>query len=196
MMAGELPVSMKSRDRMIQSASELFREHGVSGTGLRDINARSGVPRGAIYHHFPGGKSEIAAAAATYAGDEVRTLLEAVAAESDPVMVVQAFVAGWAEHLRSHEFRSGCAIVAVAGEATLGSEVSRAAAEALSGWAQVFASALESAAVPKQRALRLGVMIVSAVEGAIILSRVQGTTDPLTDVGTELEVLIEAALHG
>jgi AcrR family transcriptional regulator len=194
MMAGEPLESMKSRDRMIQSAFELFREHGVSGTGLRDINARSGVPRGAIYHHFPGGKSEIAAATATYAGDQVRTLLEAVAAESDPLIVVHAFVSGWAEQLRSQEFRAGCAIVAVAGEATPDSEVSRAAADALNGWAKVFASALEGAGVPEQRALRLGVMIVSAVEGAIILSRVQGTTDPLTDVGTELAALVEAAL--
>jgi AcrR family transcriptional regulator len=54
-------ITSDSRNRMIQSAALLFREHGYSGTGFRDVIEHSGAPRGSIYHHFPGGKEELAA---------------------------------------------------------------------------------------------------------------------------------------
>ena len=49
-----------SRTRMIASAAELFREQGYSATGFRDVVEHSGAPRGSIYHHFPGGKAQLA----------------------------------------------------------------------------------------------------------------------------------------
>jgi TetR/AcrR family transcriptional repressor of lmrAB and yxaGH operons len=193
-MVEEGNVSINSRDRMIHSAFELFREHGVRGTGLREINAHSGVARGAIYHHFPGGKNELATATATYAGDQIRALLEAVAAEGDPVATLRAFVAGWEEHVRSHEFRAGCTVVAIANESSSESTAGQAAAQAFTTWASVFAESLQQAGVPADRASRLGMTIVSAVEGAVILARAQLVTTALMDVGQELEALMTDAL--
>jgi AcrR family transcriptional regulator len=180
---------------MIHSAFELFREFGVSGTGLRDINAHSGVARGAIYHHFPGGKDELAAAAASYAGDQIRALLETVAVTADPVTTVRAFVAAWEDHVIAHEFRAGCTIVAVANEAASGSTVAEAASQAFDGWVSVLATCLQREGISRERAERLGSMIVSSVEGAVILSRVRGTTGPLKDVGYELETILAGVLH-
>src|SRR4051812_49001651 len=60
-----------SKKRMVESAALLFREQGYSGTGFRDVIGHSGAPRGSIYHHFPGGKSELAAETVRYAGEVV-----------------------------------------------------------------------------------------------------------------------------
>ena len=62
---------LDTRTRMIVSATELFREHGYSGTGFRDVVEHSGAPRGSIYHHFPGGKAELAEEAVRMASDVV-----------------------------------------------------------------------------------------------------------------------------
>jgi AcrR family transcriptional regulator len=66
-----------SRERMVRSAAYLFRERGYSGTGFRDVIAHSGAPRGSIYHHFPGGKVQLAQEAVRYAGEFLNAGIEA-----------------------------------------------------------------------------------------------------------------------
>ena len=39
---------------------------------LRDVAERGHAPRGSIYHHFPGGKVELARAAAELEGTTIR----------------------------------------------------------------------------------------------------------------------------
>ena len=68
-----------SKDRMIRSAYQLFRERGYSGTGFREISAHSGVAKGAVYHHFPAGKADLAEQVIRLAGREVGDLMAAAA---------------------------------------------------------------------------------------------------------------------
>ena len=51
-----------TRDRMVLAAAGLFREQGYDGTGFRDVVKAAGTSQGVIYHHFPGGKSELGVA--------------------------------------------------------------------------------------------------------------------------------------
>lgn len=73
-----------SRERMVRSAAFLFRERGYSGTGFRDVIAHSGAPRGSIYHHFPGGKAQLAEEAVRYAGDFLNAGILAATEGGDP----------------------------------------------------------------------------------------------------------------
>jgi AcrR family transcriptional regulator len=41
-----------TRERLISSARELFGERGFEGTSVEAVLERSGVARGALYHHF------------------------------------------------------------------------------------------------------------------------------------------------
>ena len=59
------------REQMTRSAALLFGERGFSGTGLRDVIAHSSTPRGSIYHHFAGGKAELAREAVRHAAGAV-----------------------------------------------------------------------------------------------------------------------------
>jgi|GEM_PF-759980 len=47
-----------TRGRIVTAAFQLFLEHGFDGTGVNQILARSGLSKGAFYHHFKG-KDEI-----------------------------------------------------------------------------------------------------------------------------------------
>lgn len=44
--------ALATRERLIDTAEELFHKNGVSGTSLHDIAVAAGVTRGAIYWHF------------------------------------------------------------------------------------------------------------------------------------------------
>jgi AcrR family transcriptional regulator len=188
-------MASSSRDRMVRSAAFLFREHGYTGTGFRDVIAHSGAPRGSIYHHFPGGKVQLAVEAVRYAGEFVATGCETATRDGDPIGAVYAFVGWWRRVLEKSDFRAGCPIVAVTVESHEESpQLATAAAQAFQRWQDALAEGLRGAGVPDQRAGRLATLIVSAVEGATILCRARHDTEPLDEVAAELESLIDAAL--
>ena len=184
-----------SKDRMIRSAYALFRERGYSGTGFREINAHSGVARGAIYHHFPGGKTELAEDVIRLAGDEVSDALEVVAQEADAVSTLEAFVTGWIHHVREHDFNAGCSIAAIVAESQHDApHLADAAAEAFGRWRAILAESLRRGGASPARARRLATLAVAAVEGAVVLCRAERSTRPLEDVRRELRTTFEDAI--
>jgi AcrR family transcriptional regulator len=184
----------ESKQKMVQSAAVLFREHGYSGTGVREVIEHSGAPRGSIYHHFPGGKAELAGEAVRYASDVVAARIERAIGSGDPVAALRAYVAGWRRTLEHSDFRAGCPIVAVAVEATEEPALAEAVAAAFERWERMFATALREAGVSRARARRLATLTVSSIEGAVVLCRARRDVGPLVDVGRELEAVIAAAL--
>lgn len=58
-----------TRNRLVTVAAALFRQKGYHATGLAEILAAAGVPKGSLYHHFPDGKADLAKAAADWTAD-------------------------------------------------------------------------------------------------------------------------------
>ena len=188
------PPDLDTRTRMIVSATELFREHGYSGTGFRDVVAHSGAPRGSIYHHFPGGKTELAEEAVRLAGDVVAGRIERAAADGDPQALVDAFADGWRRQLRAQ--RLPRRVPRRRGRGRGGRRPRRrrrrrggVRARGRRCWRQ----ALRRAGVPRARAGRIATLAISAIEGAVIQCRVARTTAPLDDVRREIGALIDSA---
>src|ERR1043165_2757033 len=73
------PRESKRRDGralLIKGARQLLAEKGYAGMELRDVAERGEAPRGSIYHHFPGGKRQLAAEAAALEGRLIRATIE------------------------------------------------------------------------------------------------------------------------
>ena len=190
---GESLTEKDSKRRMIESAAVLFREQGYSGTGFRDVIEHSGAPRGSIYHHFPGGKSELAAETMRYAGEVVAGRMARATRDGDPVGALHGYLDWWQHTLESTGFRAGCPVLAVAVETHDDSAVADAAAAVFTLWESMFAATLRDAGVSRARAASLATLTVAAIEGAVVLCRAERTTQPLRDVGRELEAAIVAA---
>lgn len=60
-----MPRVVAERRDALPALAELFREHGFEGTSLALISERTGLGKGSLYHFFPGGKEEMAAAVLT-----------------------------------------------------------------------------------------------------------------------------------
>ncbi len=191
-------ITSDSRNRMIQSAALLFREHGYSGTGFRDVIEHSGAPRGSIYHHFPGGKEQLAAETVEWAAAVIERRIERAARSGHPVAALGIFVDAWREVLEDSNFRAGCPIVAVAAEADAGSTATAAAAAAFTRWQELIARALLDAGVSRTDARRLATLVVAGIEGAILLCRARRDIRPLRDVHRALEATLRTAIswHG
>ncbi len=181
-----------ARERMVRSAAYLFRERGFTGTAFSDVIAHSGAPRGSIYHHFPGGKDQLAEEAVRYAGDYLSAGVRAATRDDDPVAAVRAFIGWWRRVLVKSDFRAGCPIAAV----TVESRHADAASTAFRNWQHALSAGLVSAGATAARAARLSTLIVASVEGATILCRAHRSLAPLDDVVAELEDLVAAACDG
>src|ERR1700689_1207415 len=102
-----------SRVSMISSAAALIGARGLSGTSLSDVLADSGAPRGSIYHHFPGGKDQLATEAVSWTSGRVGAFLHA-GTETTPAAVLARFMQLWRQVIVASEAASGCVVAGVA----------------------------------------------------------------------------------
>jgi AcrR family transcriptional regulator len=183
------------RERMIQSALILMGERGIEATSFSQVIEHSGAPRGSIYHHFPGGKAQLVEEATRYAGDAVVQLLDsAVRQADDPVAAVDAIVGFWRTLLYDSDFAAGCPVIAATLESDHSPGARAAAREVFRRWEERYTEMLVGAGLAEERARSLGSIAISAVEGAVILSRAEHSNAPLERVADELQRLFHDAI--
>jgi AcrR family transcriptional regulator len=188
-----MPRRSDARQKMIRSAALLFRERGIHGTSFSDVLAHSGAPRGSVYHHFRGGKTQLAEETIRWAGEF--TIAGAVAAleEHDPVEAIGVFRRQWTKILRGSDFAAGCPIVAAAVEGDREPTVRDVAGEVFADWQKTVAQSFRKRGLPASRARSLATLLLAAIEGGIILSRAERSVRPLERVTAELENVMAAA---
>lgn len=86
-----------TRARLLDAALMLFRQRGFHGVGVSEILGRARSPKGSLYHHFPGGKTELAVAVVRSIEDGLQRLIEADASATTAGLVrhVGAQVIEW-----------------------------------------------------------------------------------------------------
>ena len=62
---------INTKENLIETAAKLFETKGYYATGLNEILAESGAPKGSLYYHFPKGKEQLALAAIYSEGEKV-----------------------------------------------------------------------------------------------------------------------------
>ena len=162
------------------------------------MSARSiehaGAPRGSFQHYFPGGKDQLVGEAARWAGDfavaSVRSYREQTRRPT-PAGLFAHIIGRWERDFERHGYARGCPVMATM--ADLGASDSTAATDiraAISGWHSKLAEELVAMDVPEVRSRRLATLMISTLEGAIMLSRAQQSVEPFRDVVTELTPLL------
>jgi AcrR family transcriptional regulator len=172
------------RQNLVRSAMRLFRRQGYASTGLQQVLAESGAPKGSLYHYFPGGKEALGEAAVELAGGLMRQqLAELAARHAEPGAFLRAYckvMAGW---MQESGFRSGCPVATTLLETAPESPAITAAGQrALDGWIDVVAGVLAKGGMARREARSRAMLILAAMEGALILSRVRQSTRPILEV--------------
>jgi AcrR family transcriptional regulator len=181
---------------MVRSAAQLIRRQGVSGTGMREIVIEADAPRGSLQHYFPGGKEELVSDALLWMGEVaarrvVRCMSEL--ASRTPSALLASIAEMWKRDLTAEKFSAGCPLVAAAADTAGTSEQLRQVLRrAFDGWLAPLAASLVELGVPPERSDNLAVVIVAALEGAIILARVRRDLTPFDALAGELGPLLDA----
>jgi TetR/AcrR family transcriptional repressor of lmrAB and yxaGH operons len=177
---------------MVTTTAKLMRRQGYYATGLNQIVAESGAPKGSIYFHFPGGKEQLAAeaiaASAAYIDRGLRACERDTALESLDVYMDEV-----AKVLERTDFAEGCPIATVVLEAAADSEaLGTACADAVevllgrvSGW-------LERDAFPPEVARERAQLVYAALEGTLIFAKAMRSVEPFTTLRRQLPGLLGA----
>lgn len=185
------------RERIVFSAAQLIRERGVGGTSLRDVVAHAQAPWGSLQHYFPGGKDQIVTEALGWAGRFAARRVDKYLSELDPPTPSGLFAAmagQWRTQFRSEGFAAGCPLVAATADtAAESADLRDAVTSAFDHWLRPVAAALGQLGVPQDRAFSLATLMISSLEGAIVLARASQDIAPLDTVVRELAPLLDGA---
>ena len=162
-----------TRERIVTTTAELLRRQGYAATGTQQIVVASRSPFGSLYHHFPGGKVEIAAEAIRTAGAAyVEPLLAVIDAEADLSDGIRAFYRLAAENLEASGYEDACPIATVALEvASTNEELRRATADVFDGWVFQGARYFVGRGLSESTSRDLTIAMVTALEGAFVLAQ-------------------------
>ncbi|POX36547.1 TetR family transcriptional regulator [Streptomyces sp. Ru73] len=190
------PGGQETRARILRTAAGLFRRQGYGSTGLNQILAESGAPKGSLYFHFPGGKEQLAAEAVVLSGGDLGArMATAVAAADGPRAAVTALGALLAEGLTASGYRDGCPVATVALEqAGDAGPIHDACAATYDGWLAALRDRLADWGASEETATALADLALSSVQGALLLARVRRDAGVLHSVAERVGTLIEAQL--
>jgi AcrR family transcriptional regulator len=172
-----------ARARMVQSASTLIRERGVHGTGLREVVAHSGGPRGSLGRFFPGGKTQLVTEAIDVALLELFGDLEHAIGDAETFPeAIRVIVAPWRRLLVDHDFALGCPLAATICDAADNDSLRTHVRESFAGWRSSVADAYSRFGAPQAEADVSATVLMAALEGALIVARAQRSIEPLDTV--------------
>jgi TetR/AcrR family transcriptional repressor of lmrAB and yxaGH operons len=188
----------RTRAKLVATTAELLQKQGYHATGLAQIIAESGAPRGSLYFYFPGGKEELARAAIEASGAVWRAKIEGiVAGVPDLGDAVVAVCRALADELVTSDYQLGCPLATVALEAATTSDAVREAVSAhWNGWRQAIADRLAAVGVKPVVGRELATFVIASIEGALMLAKVGRDPQPLYTVANTLRALVALAPVG
>jgi TetR/AcrR family transcriptional repressor of nem operon len=181
----------ETRNRIIEQAAALFNQRGYEGGSMAELMEATGLEKGGIYRHF-NSKEEIAAEAFDYAWNRV---FEARMKDLDLVPNrldrLKKFINNFVERIPS--LPGGCPLLNTAvdsddGNAVLRERVRRALASLQEQLTRIAKEGIEEGHIkagiePK----KISTLIISSLEGALMISRLNRDREALRTVRDYLE---------
>ena len=87
-----MPAALLSKPEILDRLMVLFRQRGYDGASLADIAEVTGLCKSSLYHHFPGGKLEMAREVMAHLGNQLEPALLRVRGEGTPRAKLNAFL--------------------------------------------------------------------------------------------------------
>lgn len=187
----------KTRARLAESMLELIQTSGYSGTGINAVIDHAGAPKGSVYFHFPAGKESLGVAAVELATQQFEALIaEAVSVTNDAASAARAVIETLATIVGESDFRVGCPVSVVTLEMGADSDTLRqACSTAFASWIAPTARLFEANGLALADAHSLATVVVSTIEGAVIVSRAMRSTQPLHSAAEIVSELITLRIN-
>jgi TetR/AcrR family transcriptional repressor of nem operon len=189
----------QTRQEIIRKAAPIFNQRGYDGAALSDLMRATGLEKGGIYRHFDS-KEQLAAEAFDYAWQETLHArihdLDTIPNSVDRLKQLVANFAG-----RRGIIPGGCPLLNTAVDTDDGNSVLRERArKALRGWRAYLISMIRAGIKareirPRVDAGKLAALIISSLEGAVMVYRLERTDEARRAVQAHLENYLETQVR-
>jgi TetR/AcrR family transcriptional repressor of lmrAB and yxaGH operons len=168
---------------MIEAAIDLMRAYGLSGAGINDVVQLSGAPRGSLYHHFPGGKLQMAREALAIHGVRVQSFIDhALASEAAGPAKVLALFEAFARRVEQADFKRSCPFGCVALDLDDETEPLRElVAQSFHDWKECIAS--HFAGLGPEGSRQFAGLLLTGIEGAYVRARAEHSGEGFREAG-------------
>src|SRR5579872_3424858 len=184
-----------TRQKIVALAAPLFNQHGFEGCSMQDVMHATGLEKGGLYRHFSS-KEELAAEAFRYAlKNAVKTRTEGLEAVGDPLDQLRYLIRRFVEE--PSFIPGGCPLMNTAIDSDDGNAVLRKLVlEAIGDWKKRLATIVQTGI--RRREIRRSVdpdrianTIVATLEGALMISRLEGSKTALRHAQESLGLLLD-----
>jgi TetR/AcrR family transcriptional regulator, lmrAB and yxaGH operons repressor len=185
-----------AREDMLGAAVELFRARGYEGVGVAELLEKSGAPRGSLYFHFPGGKQQIGAEVVARVGAAVagrfRDLHESGV---DLNTFIERVFKTTSKECKDRGYTASCPMAAIAAGFGSGDDkLSDAIRDAFNSWEAEMRVAAHARGLSEENAAIFASAFLTAMEGAFIVSKAQGSSAPHKNACRAIQALAAALL--
>ena len=179
------PANPETRSRLLEKGGDLVSSRGFNATGVQEITAAAGVPKGSFYNYFDS-KEAFAVEVLSEYWDSVVEIYGPILADNQipPLTRITRYFAGLAEFHEQRQYAFGCLIGNMALEVTTSSEEVRAKLAVIyREWSASLADCLREAQARKEFApgrnvSQLATALIDAFEGAVMRAKVQRSRAP------------------
>ncbi len=180
----------QTRNRLIQTVVNLLKFKGYNGIGLQEIVRESGTPKGSLYFHFPGGKSELVETAIKEVGEEINEMLKLCFQISpDLKTAVKVIIDYFINELKTSNFQKGCAVATTTMDtASISDELQNECGNSFSLWEKTVTDNLKAMGLSEIESKKRATFLLSTIEGAIVLSQARKSIEPLEIVAEYLSI--------
>lgn len=197
MPASTLTKGERTRQQIVEAAATLFNMRGYEGSTLSELMEATGLEKGGIYRHFSG-KEELAGEAFDYMWQAAKAVRLAGLDGLTGTTWLKTYIANFVNN-RS-PVAGGCPILNTAIDADDGNPMLRTkVTKALKSWRCRLRTVIEDGVARGE--IRSGVdaraaatLIVATLEGALMMSRIERTYEPLREVQRHLNSYIDREL--
>ncbi len=171
---------------LMDGVIETFKRKGYDGASLADLGAATGLAKASFYHRFPGGKPEIGRAALAESGKRfaqaILRPLQSGAAAPDRLAAMYEGVL----HYYAGETQACLMNTMTLGDGAqlYGKDIKHT----IAAWEKLIAACFEN--IGEDTARLRAIDIIIRIQGALVLARMSGRHDVLSDVVAHLRTVI------
>ena len=189
----------KTRQKIVEEAAALFNQSGFSGFSMSELMKATGLEKGGIYRHFES-KEQLAAEAFEHAWREaLHTRTHDLDKVSNTVDWLKQLIDNFVH--RRPSVPGGCPLLNTAIDADDGSPMlRRLALRAMRGWRDELVEVVERGIERKEIKRRVDPkqvadIVISSLEGALMVSRLEGNRKTLSTVQSYLDSYLDAEVR-
>ncbi len=165
--------SAATKKLLYNQLSAVFIQRGYDGATLNHLAVAAGLSKASLYHHFPGGKPEMAMVLLRNAIAELqKTAFRHLSGSGNPGKRLGAFITGFAEYTRDGE--SDCLLAVLSHHLTAGEETAihrQAITDQFADWHAALSATYEAGGAKPKRAARQAHELLAALYGALLTAK-------------------------